>query len=66
MYFVHGRQNKKQKIYLKYFYNLQDGSGKWVSLDADLELKGNDIVGTKNPTGHSLLIDCRFELPFGK
>lgn len=25
-----------------------------------------EVVGTKNPTGHSLLLDCRFELPFGK
>jgi hypothetical protein len=25
-----------------------------------------EVVGTKNPTGHSLLVDCRFELPFGK
>lgn len=27
---------------------------------------GGEVVGTKAPTGHTLLIACRFELPFGK
>ncbi|XP_024945050.1 uncharacterized protein LOC107272002 [Cephus cinctus] len=43
-----------------------DGSGQWVSLDSELEMRGGEVVGTKSPTGHTLLIDCRFELPFGK
>ncbi|XP_017761183.1 PREDICTED: rac guanine nucleotide exchange factor JJ-like [Eufriesea mexicana] len=43
-----------------------EGSGQWVSLDSELEMRGAEIVGTKKPTGHSLLIDCRLELPFGK
>ncbi|XP_076288063.1 unc-13 isoform X11 [Lasioglossum baleicum] len=43
-----------------------EGAGEWVSLDLELEMRGADIVGTKKPTGHSLLIDCRLELPFGK
>jgi len=29
-------------------------------------MRDGEVVGTKNPTGHSLLVDCRFELPFGK
>lgn len=29
-------------------------------------MRGAEIIGTKKPTGHSLLIDCRLELPFGK
>lgn len=37
-----------------------------MSLDAELVMMGGEVVGTKNPTGHSLLVDCRFELPFGK
>ncbi|XP_043673213.1 uncharacterized protein LOC122631512 isoform X1 [Vespula pensylvanica] len=41
-----------------------EGSGQWVGLDSELEMRGAEIVGTKKPTGHSLLIDCRLELPF--
>lgn len=37
-----------------------------MSLDAELVMMDGEVVGTKNPTGHSLLVDCRFELPFGK
>lgn len=29
-------------------------------------MRDGEVVGTKSPTGHSLLVDCRFELPFGK
>ncbi|XP_078049556.1 protein unc13 homolog isoform X12 [Augochlora pura] len=43
-----------------------EGSGQWVSLGLELEMRGAEIIGTKKPTGHSLLIDCRLELPFGK
>ncbi|XP_017797575.1 PREDICTED: uncharacterized protein LOC108578708, partial [Habropoda laboriosa] len=43
-----------------------EGSGQWVSLDSELEMRGTEIIGTKKPTGHSLLIDCRLEVPFGK
>ncbi|XP_018303171.1 uncharacterized protein [Mycetomoellerius zeteki] len=39
-------------------------TGQWVSLGLELEQRGNDIIGTKKPTGHSLLIDCRLELPY--
>ena len=45
---------------------LQEGSGQWLSLEAELVMRDGEVVGTKNPTGHSLLVDCRFELPFGK
>lgn len=40
--------------------------GQWVSLEAELVMRDGEVVGTKNPTGDSLLVDCRFELPFGK
>ncbi|XP_015191567.1 PREDICTED: protein unc-13 homolog B isoform X4 [Polistes dominula] len=43
-----------------------EGSGQWVALDSELEMRGAEIVGTKKPTGHSLLIDCRLERPFGR
>ncbi|XP_076643711.1 unc-13 isoform X6 [Halictus rubicundus] len=45
-------------------YMNEEGSGQWVSLDLELEMRGAEIIGTKKPTGHSLLIDCRLELPF--
>ncbi|KYN03123.1 Phorbol ester/diacylglycerol-binding protein unc-13 [Cyphomyrmex costatus] len=40
-------------------------TGQWINLGLELEQRGNDIIGTKKPTGHSLLIDCRLELPYG-
>ena len=47
-------------------YSNEEGSGQWLSLEAELVMRDGEVVGTKTPTGHSLLIDCRFELPFGK
>ncbi|KAK0084890.1 hypothetical protein PV325_006190 [Microctonus aethiopoides] len=44
----------------------EDGCGQWVSLDSELEMRESVVVGTKCPTGHHLLIACRFEQPFGK
>ncbi|KAH0817754.1 hypothetical protein GEV33_005037 [Tenebrio molitor] len=46
--------------------SLQEGNGQWLSLEAELVMRDGEVVGTKNPTGHSLLVDCRFELPFGR
>ncbi|KAJ9574567.1 hypothetical protein L9F63_008263, partial [Diploptera punctata] len=43
-----------------------EGTGQWLSLEAELVMRDGEVVGTKNPTGHSLLVDCRFELPFGR
>ncbi|XP_025162387.1 uncharacterized protein LOC105181693 [Harpegnathos saltator] len=40
-------------------------TGQWVGLNLELEMRGTEVVGTKKPTGHSLLIDCRLELPYG-
>ncbi|XP_018365090.1 PREDICTED: phorbol ester/diacylglycerol-binding protein unc-13-like, partial [Trachymyrmex cornetzi] len=45
-------------------YMNEETTGQWVSLGLELEQRGNEIVGTKKPTGHSLLIDCRLELPY--
>ncbi|XP_021922943.1 protein unc-13 homolog B isoform X11 [Zootermopsis nevadensis] len=47
-------------------YSNEEGTGQWVSLEAELVMRDGEVVGTKNPTGHSLLVDCRFELPFGR
>ena len=46
-------------------YNDVPGPGKWVQIDQDLETRNGQTVGTCNPTGHSVLVDVRFELPFG-
>ncbi|KAJ8982329.1 hypothetical protein NQ317_009444 [Molorchus minor] len=45
-------------------YSNEEGNGHWLSLDAELVMRDGEVVGTKMPTGHSLLVDCRFELPF--
>lgn len=29
-------------------------------------MQDGDVMGTKNPTGHSILINCHFEQPFGE
>lgn len=29
-------------------------------------MKADEIYGTKNPTAHRVLLDARFELPFGE
>ncbi|OWA53456.1 Phorbol ester/diacylglycerol-binding protein unc-13 [Hypsibius exemplaris] len=40
-----------------------EGPGKWIFLDAEFNLQNGEIVGTHLPSGHSLHVDCRFELP---
>lgn len=44
----------------------QEGSGDWILLDAEVLMKADEIYGTKSPTPHRLLLDTRFELPFGE
>uniref|UniRef100_A0A6P7FZK2 Uncharacterized protein LOC114332330 isoform X1 n=1 Tax=Diabrotica virgifera virgifera TaxID=50390 RepID=A0A6P7FZK2_DIAVI len=45
-------------------YSNEEGIGQWRSLEAELVMRDGEVIGTKMPTGHSLLLDCRFELPF--
>ncbi|XP_067124975.1 protein unc-13 homolog B isoform X3 [Centruroides vittatus] len=40
------------------------GEGEWLSLDAELVVENREVVGTKIPTGHSILIEAHFELPY--
>ncbi|EEB16051.1 unc-13, putative, partial [Pediculus humanus corporis] len=47
-------------------YSNEEGTGQWISLNAELVMRDGEVVGTKTPTGDSLLLDCRFELPFGR
>uniref|UniRef100_A0A7N8X9G5 Unc-13 homolog B n=1 Tax=Mastacembelus armatus TaxID=205130 RepID=A0A7N8X9G5_9TELE len=44
----------------------EEGSGEWIFLDAEVLMKEDEIYGTKNPTPHRVLLDSRFELPFGE
>ena len=37
-----------------------------MSLDAEVLMKADEIYGTKTATPHQLLLDTRFELPFGE
>jgi protein unc-13 len=45
-------------------YTAAPGNGKWLQIDQELETKNGETVGTKTPSGHSILVDVRFELPF--
>ncbi|VDM37249.1 unnamed protein product [Toxocara canis] len=47
-------------------YSNAPRAGKWLQIDQELETRNGQTVGTSRPTGHSLLVDVRFELPFGK
>lgn len=37
-----------------------------MSLDAEQIMEQGVVVGTRNPTGDHILLDCRFELPYGR
>lgn len=45
-------------------YSNVEGSGKWLQMDTELTHLNGEVVGTKGPSGHSLLVDARFELPY--
>ncbi|KAL2294135.1 hypothetical protein Nmel_007857, partial [Mimus melanotis] len=44
----------------------EEGPGEWSTLEAEVVMKHDEICGTKNPTPHKILLDTRFELPFGE
>ncbi|KAG8189118.1 hypothetical protein JTE90_028657 [Oedothorax gibbosus] len=44
-------------------YTNEGGEGQWLSLDQELMMEEGEVVGTKVPTGHSLLLEAHFELP---
>lgn len=46
-------------------YSNEAGPGKWLQIDQELETRNGQTVGTSRPTGHSVLVDVRFELPYG-
>ncbi|XP_071844259.1 protein unc-13 homolog B-like isoform X5 [Apostichopus japonicus] len=42
----------------------EEGKGDWYSLDREVEVKNQQVNGTKVPTGHRVLIDARYEVPY--
>ncbi|WKX92807.1 hypothetical protein Q1695_010668 [Nippostrongylus brasiliensis] len=45
-------------------YCAAPGDGRWLQMDQELETRNGQTVGTTKPTGHNVLVDARFELPF--
>lgn len=45
-------------------YNTEETIEQWYSLDTELILMDGEVTGTKNATGHMILLDFRFEVPF--
>ncbi|CAD5210481.1 unnamed protein product [Bursaphelenchus xylophilus] len=45
-------------------YRAGPGPGVWLQIDQELETRNGQTVGTCKPTGHSVMVDVRFELPF--
>ncbi|XP_052796795.1 protein unc-13 homolog A-like isoform X14 [Mya arenaria] len=45
-------------------FSNQEGEGKWMTLDSELIMQNGEIKGTRYPTGHSVLIEARFEIPY--
>ncbi|XP_048250528.1 protein unc-13 homolog B-like isoform X1 [Haliotis rufescens] len=48
----------------KIHHSNQEGEGKWLSLEAELIMQNGEVIGTQHQTGHNVLIDARFELPY--
>ena len=44
----------------------QEPGGTWFPLHSEVVMENGQILCTRNPTGHRVLIDYRFELPCGK
>ncbi|XP_012935804.1 protein unc-13 homolog A, partial [Aplysia californica] len=41
-----------------------EGKGKWLQLDSELVMDNGEVVGTRLPTEHRILMDARFEQPY--
>lgn len=38
----------------------------WYNIDTEQVIVNGEVQGTRDPTGHMLLLDLHFELPFGE
>ncbi|CRL08167.1 CLUMA_CG020859, isoform A, partial [Clunio marinus] len=48
--------------YVQYEYPTENEQ--WYNIDAEQIIINNEVQGTKEPTGHLILLDLHFELPF--
>ncbi|XP_041370818.1 protein unc-13 homolog B-like isoform X3 [Gigantopelta aegis] len=48
----------------KIHHSNQEGEGRWMCLESELIVQNGEVIGTRLPTGHKILIDARFELPY--
>lgn len=47
-------------------YDYPTGLEQWYNIDAEQVILNGEVQGTRDPTGHMLLLDLHFELPFGE
>uniref|UniRef100_A0A0N5A205 C2 domain-containing protein n=1 Tax=Parastrongyloides trichosuri TaxID=131310 RepID=A0A0N5A205_PARTI len=45
-------------------YSPVPGRGYYIGIDKEFEMRNGVTIGSRTPTGHTLMIDVRFELPF--
>ncbi|XP_021362642.1 protein unc-13 homolog A-like isoform X5 [Mizuhopecten yessoensis] len=48
----------------KIHHSNTEGDGAWLSMYSELILQNGEVAGTRVKTGHEILIDARFELPY--
>uniref|UniRef100_A0A183CLK5 C2 domain-containing protein n=1 Tax=Globodera pallida TaxID=36090 RepID=A0A183CLK5_GLOPA len=46
-------------------YSPVAGPGRFFQIDHEFQTVNGETVGTVRPTGHSVCVDCHFELPYG-
>jgi C2 domain len=47
-------------------YDYPNSFEQWFNIDTEQVLVNGEVGGTRDPTGHSLLLDLHFEMPFGE
>jgi C2 domain len=47
-------------------YDYPNSFEQWLNIDAEQVIVNGEVGGTRDPTGHSLLLDIHFEMPFGE
>lgn len=45
-------------------YSPVPGTGYYIGIDKEFEMRNGVTIGSRTPTGHTLMIDVRFELPY--
>lgn len=47
-------------------YEYPTGTEQWYNIDTEQIVVNGEVQGTRDPTGHMILLDLNFELPFGE